>query len=172
MSLVQGVARHERHGALRAWMLFATRLADGWALIAIIPLALLVGGRRGVIVVACGAVSAVTIAVAVHAIKNAVRRSRPGSVGLVRPITARDLHAFPSGHTAHAFGMLVLAWWLSPWFGIAFVPIAISVGISRMFFGLHYLSDVVAGALLGAFIAGCTLLLARSSGFMDWVQAP
>ena len=61
----------------------------------------------------------------------------------------------PSGHTAAAFLMAtVLAASFPLWAPLLFAWAAL-VGASRLLLGVHYLSDLVAGALLGG---GCALL--------------
>jgi undecaprenyl-diphosphatase len=57
--------------------------------------------------------------------------------------------SFPSGHTTAAFAMLT-PWMLAePMLIPALLPIGIGVALSRVYFGLHFPSDTVAGALLG-----------------------
>jgi membrane-associated phospholipid phosphatase len=67
-------------------------------------------------------------------------------------------HSFPSGHVAAStgfFGVLIFASWR---IGLACSPIPILIGLSRMYIGAHYLSDVVCAAILGLL---CALLVAR-----------
>ena len=86
-----------------------------------------------------------------YLLKKNIKRPRPF---VVRPnvhfhIVPPDEFSFPSGHTAAAFLMAVL---LSSAFPILTVPAilwACMVGFSRVFLGVHYPTDVLAGMLLG-----------------------
>ncbi len=85
-------------------------------------------------------------------LKNALKRQRPA--GLPVFITPSDRYSLPSGHTAAAFLMAtVVAASFPLWAPLLFVWAAL-VGASRLLLGVHYLSDLVAGALLGG---GCAL---------------
>lgn len=89
----------------------------------------------------------------VFAIKLAVRRRRPpGEWGQIYRKT--DPHSFPSGHAARAVLLALLALFFGPsWLGIALLCWAPLVALARVAMGVHYLSDVLAGALLGAVVA-------------------
>lgn len=91
-----------------------------------------------------------TLAVLVLAIKFTIRRQRPeGEWGAIYRNT--DPHSFPSGHAARAAMLAVMAWGLGPaWFGWAVVLWAPLVSLARVSTGVHYLSDILAGLLLGA----------------------
>lgn len=73
--------------------------------------------------------------------------------------TPLDKFSFPSGHTLHAvvFSLVAIAYY--PQIAIVVVPFAVMVGLSRVVLGLHYPSDVIAGALIGATIARLSFLL-------------
>jgi len=92
-------------------------------------------------------------------IKLVVRRRRPeGEWGAIYRRT--DPHSFPSGHAARAalLAALVAGWgpgWLAP-IMIVWAPLVI---LARVAMGLHYLSDVIAGAALGLLV-GLGMLLA------------
>lgn len=58
--------------------------------------------------------------------------------------------SFPSGHTTAAFAMLTPWMLAAPWLIPALLPVGIGVALSRVYFGLHYPSDTLAGALLGS----------------------
>ena len=66
--------------------------------------------------------------------------------------------AFPSAHAAMAFAIL---FHLPVGFGIAAMAFALIMGYSRMYVGVHYLSDVIGGLLTGLICAG----------LLRWVEA-
>jgi undecaprenyl-diphosphatase len=89
------------------------------------------------------------LAIIVMGTKLLVRRRRPaGEWGRIYRST--DPHSFPSGHAARAFLVTVLVVVLGPaWLALLLVVWAPLVSLARVAMGVHYLSDVVAGALLG-----------------------
>ncbi len=60
-----------------------------------------------------------------------------------------DKFSFPSGHTAAAFTVAFVFYYFYPILFIPFVVLASLIGISRIYLGLHYPSDVLAGLGLG-----------------------
>jgi undecaprenyl-diphosphatase len=102
----------------------------------------------------------VALAVAVLAIKFTIRRQRPeGDWGAIYRST--DPHSFPSGHAARAAMLAVVALGLGPaWFGILLLLWVPLVSLARVVMGVHYLSDVVAGVIVGI-AAGGVILLAQ-----------
>jgi undecaprenyl-diphosphatase len=70
-----------------------------------------------------------------------------------------DEFSFPSGHTAAAFVMATVAGAFFPEMLVVLVPLAALVGMSRVYLGVHYPSDVLAGALLGVASGFCALTL-------------
>ncbi len=88
----------------------------------------------------------------VLAIKFLVRRERPeGEWGGIYRNT--DPHSFPSGHAARAFLIAAIASALAPpWLGAVLWIWAPLVALARVAMGVHYVSDVVAGAILGIIV--------------------
>lgn len=58
-------------------------------------------------------------------------------------------HSFPSGHTTAIFSLVVPFALAAPIMAIVLLPLALTVSLSRMYLGLHYPSDCIAGAFLG-----------------------
>ena len=85
--------------------------------------------------------------------KRSVRRTRPtlDPVPLVRQLKRQPITtSFPSGHAASAAAFATGVAMESPAWGLAVAPIAWSVALSRVYTGVHFPSDVLAGAALGA----------------------
>ena len=87
-------------------------------------------------------------------LKPLVDRTRPWLMveGLAALVYEGDPHSFPSGHTSAAFAC-ALAWWgtLPGRWQYAAVAVAVAMGLSRLYVGVHFPTDVLCGALAGAF---------------------
>jgi undecaprenyl-diphosphatase len=75
-------------------------------------------------------------------------------------IAPLDAYSFPSGHTLHAVAFTIVALSAWPWLAPLLVPFTLLTAASRIALGLHYPSDVLAGAALGAGIAAASLAIA------------
>jgi undecaprenyl-diphosphatase len=102
----------------------------------------------------------VLTAALVLAIKFTIRRQRPeGDLGQIYRKT--DPHSFPSGHATRAILLGVIALGLAPaWLGILLIVWGPLVGIARIAMGVHYISDVLAGWVLGLIIGMLVLQFA------------
>jgi undecaprenyl-diphosphatase len=92
-----------------------------------------------------------------------LRTSRPRPFQVYAAISAAapalDRFSFPSGHTLHAVSFSLVAAAGFPELAAILFPFAVLIAASRPILGLHYPSDVLAGALLGALVAQTVLLL-------------
>jgi undecaprenyl-diphosphatase len=106
-------------------------------------------GGKTITFVAILAAAILTLAVIILAIKFIVRRRRPkGEWGKIYRLG--DPHSFPSGHAARSFLIAFIALVYGPlWLGIAILVWAFLVSIARVMMGVHYLSDVIVGTLVG-----------------------
>lgn len=136
---------------VRVWMVAATRAGDGWLWWGLGALIAIAGGPARL-----RALLATGMAVAIGSIlfkllKRAIGRERPCAYETHRWATLLppDRFSFPSGHTINAFAVAVPMGIYYPemLFGLLFC--ALSVAASRVVLGLHFLSDVVAGILIG-----------------------
>ncbi|MEU6480079.1 phosphatase PAP2 family protein [Streptomyces sp. NPDC047017] len=84
--------------------------------------------------------------------KRSVRRPRPvlDPVPMMRRLKQQPITtSFPSGHAASAAAFAAGVALESPGWGAAVAPVALSVAVSRVYTGVHFPSDVLAGAALG-----------------------
>ena len=95
------------------------------------------------------------------ALKHALRRKRPClSLPEIRNLVALpDEFSFPSGHMAGAFLMALQLGTVWPSMILPFLGAAFLIGLSRVYNGVHYPTDVIAGALLGIASGGLGLML-------------
>ena len=91
-------------------------------------------------------------------LKKKLVRERPfiGLIGIECAMPPLDRYSFPSGHTLHAVLFTAIAIRHVPELSVLLVPFALLVAASRVILGLHYPTDVLAGATLGALIAGAS----------------
>ena len=86
-------------------------------------------------------------------LKHAVNRERPfDTYPFITEVVSADTPSFPSGHTTHAFALATSVTLVYPHWYVA-VPAYLwagTVGYTRMALGVHYPSDVLAGALIGS----------------------
>jgi undecaprenyl-diphosphatase len=99
--------------------------------------------------------------ISAHILKFIFERIRPCNAlpDVLTPAGKSDAFSFPSSHAANmGSSMFLLSMAFQPWIPL-FVIIALLVGLSRIYLGLHYPSDVLGGYLIG-------LLL----GYLVWVM--
>ncbi|MBN2902629.1 phosphatase PAP2 family protein [Enterococcus casseliflavus] len=112
------------------------------------------------------AVSIFIVSAAAYLIKRIVRRDRPIDHRLVEE---KD-HSFPSAHAATSAAMYgTIALNLGQLVPSAVIPMTLlaillsfMIGFSRVYLGIHFLTDVIGGWLLGAGVAGLVTLLMNS----------
>ncbi len=98
-------------------------------------------------------------------IKSLVPTLRPFELNNVPPltITIPTDAAFPSGHTASAFGLATSVYAQHKKAGLAFIIAAIAIGTGRVLGNVHYVLDIVGGAFLGVSAALVLTKVTRSS---------
>jgi undecaprenyl-diphosphatase len=147
-----------RRGAVQAFFVAASRLGDGLVWYALMAALALTGGATGAYAALQMAVAGAFGALLYRVLKQRLVRERPcvSHAGILAGTAPLDRYSFPSGHTLHAACFTTLAVSHDPALAPVLVPLALAIAASRVVLGLHYPSDVAAGALLGAALADAT----------------
>ena len=138
-----------------------SRLGDGVFWYSLMLALLAVDGAQAFEPVACMAATGLVCTLLYKWLKSKTSRPRPFAVeSAVRAgADPLDPFSFPSGHTLHAVAFSVAAIAFYPMLSWLLVPFTALVAVSRVVLGLHSPSDVLAGAAIGALIAGGVLSL-------------
>ena len=170
-SLLRWAAEHLRTLHLDGFMLFYTRLGNaGWIFIAVAVVLLVFRKTRRA---GGSALAGMTLGLLCTnvVLKPMVARARPWVVmsDFVPLTVSSDMNSFPSGHTcaAFAFGAAVCAVLPSKWAKAAALIAAALMGFSRIYVGVHFVTDVLAGAAVGV---ACGCLGAWVVGKFSWFR--
>jgi undecaprenyl-diphosphatase len=137
---------------IRFWMLSATRMGDGWLWYSLGALLIAFGGPRGYEAVGAAGSAALLGILVFKGLKKLSHRPRPCQVQphCWAKVLPPDQFSFPSGHTMTAFSIALVVSYYYPGLEWPLFFLAVSIGISRVILGMHFLSDVLAGAVLGS----------------------
>jgi undecaprenyl-diphosphatase len=152
------LCRSLNHGAAfplpRRIFQIASRLGDGviwYLLIGALPV---LYGRQAFRPALVMALTGVLGVILYKVLKRVFVRERPfithSAIDIAMP--PLDRYSFPSGHTLHAVCFTLQATAHFPQLGVVLIPLALAIAGSRVILGLHYPTDVLAGAALGALL--------------------
>lgn len=145
---------------------FIALSAIGYGGLVWIALAALLALRTRRSVLGCTALTALcvwTADLAALGLKGLTDRERPfDALERVEPLFGGTVGgSLPSGHAATSFAGAVVLTYLFPRGAPAFFLLAVAIAFSRVYVGVHFPSDVLAGAALGAAVAGLILVVVR-----------
>jgi undecaprenyl-diphosphatase len=152
-ALLNGFSRSPRFCSL---FRLASRLGDGifwYVLMAALPVAV---GFDGLVAAAHMAAASLAGLGVYTLLKSRIGRERPYAMHgewISCAMPPLDRYSFPSGHTLHAVCFSSIACTYLPVLAWVLVPFALLVALSRMVLGLHYPTDVLAGAFIGGGLA-------------------
>ncbi|MEW6614229.1 MAG: phosphatase PAP2 family protein [Thermodesulfobacteriota bacterium] len=143
---------------------------DNWKIVIfIVWLALIVkGGKKGRIAAVLVIVVVVFSDMLIHQlIKPLVARARPCNVlphvHLLVGCGGPDSYSFPSSHASNVFAAASFFGYKYKRLVAIFLSIAVIVGYSRVYVGVHYPSDIIGGAVVGVICAGIILIIERKA---------
>ena len=147
-----------RHVAVRRFFVVISRLGDGafWFLLMTV---LAVSAADGPRIAAQMAATGLAGLVIYKQLKVRLVRKRPyiSHAGIFLGATPLDHYSFPSGHTLYAVTVSMIAVAHLPGLAVVLAPFSLLIAASRVVLGLHYPTDVVAGAIIGTALATASL---------------
>ncbi|WP_089376016.1 phosphatase PAP2 family protein [Methylobacillus rhizosphaerae] len=155
------VNRSSHYRLVRWSFRLVSRLGDGMFWYAIMLGIILTQGQAGILpclhMITVGLIGTVLY----KWLKGRTLRPRPYAVHQDIWLAGKplDKFSFPSGHTLHAVAFSMVALHHYPELAPLIIPFAVLVAMSRVILGLHYPSDVIAGAILGALLATASFLI-------------
>lgn len=144
-------------------MIWATRGGDGWLWYTLGALLLIFGRSAAVRPLSAAGLAVGAGSVCFIAVKRKFKRRRPCAIAdhCWADLLPPDQFSFPSGHTITAFAFAVSVGLFYPALMAALLFCAVSVAVSRVMLGMHFLSDVIAGAAIGTALAYAAVALLR-----------
>ncbi len=136
---------------VRLYVISATRVGDGWLWYAMGLAIAILGGKTRFEAVGAAGLSSVLSILMFLCLKRLTGRRRPCQIAphCWATLLPPDQFSFPSGHTMTAFAVAIPLLLFYPTLAIGLLFCALSIAMSRILLGMHFLSDVVAGALIG-----------------------
>jgi undecaprenyl-diphosphatase len=149
---------------IRYWMIAATRMGDGWLWYGLGAMLLIFGGAQRYAAVASAGSAALVGILVFKLLKRLSQRPRPCQYEphCWSKVLPPDKFSFPSGHTMTAFSVALVVSYFYPSLEGPLLFLALSIAVSRIVLGMHFLSDVLAGAVLGVAL-GCASITAFAS---------
>lgn len=153
---------------IRFWMLAATRMGDGWVWYGLAAIVMIGGGSSRYAAVGAATCAAVAGVLVFKVLKALSRRQRPCQLEphCWAKILPPDQFSFPSGHTMTAFSIALVVSFFYPSLEGPLYFLAISIAVSRVVLGMHFLSDVLAGAVLGSALGISSIVVFASYGLI------
>jgi undecaprenyl-diphosphatase len=154
--------RSSRSSTVRQSFRMVSWLGDGWVWYGVMLALPLVYGTEGLRATLHMALTGALALTLYKIIKNRAVRERPYVTHSAIECASAplDRYSFPSGHTMHAVCFTLLATSYFPEWTSALISLTLLIALSRVILGLHYPTDVAAGAALGGALGFASLLLA------------
>ncbi len=151
--------RANNYRSLNRFFKLISRLGDGVFWYSLIAATVIYYGQTAIVPALHMLITGVIGVVIYKILKERLVRERPFISHEIIVCDSRvlDHYSFPSGHTLHAVSFSILLVFYYPGLFWVAAPFAMLVALSRFILGLHYISDVVIGALIGASLAYTSL---------------
>ena len=154
------VSHSNQYRLIRDWFRLISRLGDGVFWYGLMLAIVVTQQTEGIMPLLHMLAAGLTGTIVYKWLKQKTHRPRPYQVRQDVWVVGKPLDhfSFPSGHTLHAVAFSVVAMHYYPELSIVLIPFTVMVAMSRVILGLHYPSDVLAGATIGYCIAQSYLM--------------
>jgi undecaprenyl-diphosphatase len=153
------VSHASQYPIVRDWFRLMSRLGDGVFWYTMLIGILVVQGESAYLPVLHIVATGLFGTLVYKWLKGKTLRPRPYQVLQDVWLTGKplDYFSFPSGHTLHAVTFTWMTLTYFPSLALLVIPFSIMVAMSRVVLGLHYPSDVLAGALIGVVMSAISM---------------
>jgi len=140
---------------IKQFFRLVSRLGDGVFWYTLIIILVIYYGEKGLIASFHMLIVGIITLLVYKYIKSKIGRLRPfeNNTEIMKGTIALDCYSFPSGHTLHAVSFTIVALHYFPHLFAVLCAFTLLVACSRVILGLHYPTDVIAGAAIGYTIA-------------------
>ena len=149
-------------------MLVLTQLGNGFFIIPFIVVSILIFNRKNALKVIVVSIIAILFGgIIVHILKELIQRPRPLAEPFFEAVKINvcgqrlcGMNSFPSGHSQTAFSIAaVLSCYYKKW--LLFYLLAFLAAFSRVYIGVHYPFDIIAGSMIGYLSAKLVLVISQ-----------
>jgi len=150
--LMRRVHRWRAPRWFRILMIMATRGGDGWLWYGLGLILLVYGGEHRFAAIGAAGSAVVTGICLFQTLKRTSCRKRPCELEphCWSSVLPPDKYSFPSGHSITAFAVAISVSLFYPFLLPCLMIVALLIAASRIILGMHFLSDVLAGSVIGA----------------------
>ena len=161
LRLMRRLHRWRPPRTIRVLMVMMSRLGNGWIWYSLGIFILLDGGYGRYRAFFAGLVAALACILLFQLVKPLSRRRRPCEIEphCWAVISPPDRFSFPSGHAMTSFAIAVAVGSFYPEYQPYLLAVAALIAVSRIIVGMHFLTDIVVGASIGALIGYLSVCL-------------